>query len=136
MVFCQAEPQKDKLHIKRLAEWLVGTQTESGGWGYLEQSVSSDPSNSQFALLALYEAERQGILIPNSTWTKAEQYWTSRQAANGGWNYDSKFGAKPSISMTCAGVASLVVTRGKAGKEKNRITNGPVSYTHLRAHET
>ena len=127
MVFCQAEPQKDKLHIKRLAEWLVGTQTESGGWGYLEQSVSSDPSNSQFALLALYEAERQGILIPNSTWTKAEQYWTSRQAANGGWNYDSKFGAKPSISMTCAGVASLVVTRGKAGKEKNRITNGQVN---------
>ena len=127
MVFCQAEPQKDKLQIKKLAEWLVGTQTDSGGWGYLEASVSSDPSNSQFALLALHEAERQGILIPKSTWTKAEQYWTSRQAASGGWNYDSTFGPKPTISMTCAGVASLVVTRGKAGNDENRIVNGQVN---------
>ncbi len=127
MVFCQAEPQKDKLHIKRLAEWLVSTQTDSGGWGYLKTSVSSDPSNSQFALLALHDAERQGILIPKSTWEKAEQYWTSRQAGSGGWNYDSTFGPKASISMTCAGVASLVVTRGKAGSDKNRITNGEVN---------
>ncbi len=126
MVFCQAEPQRDKLVIKKLAEWLVGTQTDSGGWGYLETSVSSDPSNSQFALLALHEAERQGILIPQSTWTKAEQYWTTRQVADGGWNYDSAFGPKPTISMTCAGIASLVVTRGKAAVADARITNGQV----------
>ena len=127
MVFCQAEPQKDKLHIKRLAEWLINTQTDAGGWGYLETSVSSDPSNSQFALLSLHEAERQGILIPQTTWTKAEQYWVSRQAASGGWNYDSTFGPKPTISMTCAGIASLVVTQGKAGNDDHRIANGQVN---------
>ncbi len=126
MVFCQAEPQRDKLHIKRLAEWLVKTQNTEGGWGYLENSVSSDPSNSQFALLALHEAERQGILIPETTWGKAEQYWSSRQDPSGGWNYDSTFGPKPTISMTCAGIASLVVTRGKVRDLNNRINNGMV----------
>lgn len=126
MVFCQADPKRDKLHIKRLAEWLVNTQSESGGWGYLERSVSSDPSNSQFALLALHEAERQGILIPQTTWSQAEAYWASRQVPSGGWNYDSTFGPKPTISMTCAGIASLVVTRGKASQAEQRISNGQV----------
>ena len=108
------------------AEWLVNTQSESGGWGYLERSVSSDPSNSQFALLALHEAERQGILIPQTTWSQAEAYWASRQVPSGGWNYDSTFGPKPTISMTCAGIASLVVTRGKASQTEQRISNGQV----------
>ena len=77
-------------------------------------------------MLALHEAERQGILIPQTTWSQAEAYWASRQVPSGGWNYDSTFGPKPTISMTCAGIASLVVTRGKASQTEQRISNGQV----------
>jgi hypothetical protein len=127
MVFCQAEPQRDQLLIRRNAQWLINAQNPTnGGWGYRPELSSTDPSNSQFALLALHEAERQGSGIPPQTWHAANAYWSSRQHATGGWNYDSSFGPAPSVSMTCAGIASLVITQGKQVNIEQRIVDGKV----------
>jgi hypothetical protein len=127
MVFCQAEPQRDQLLIRRNAQWLINAQEPtSGGWGYGAKLPSIDPSNSQFALLALHEAERQGIGIPPQTWQAANAYWSSRQLGTGGWNYDSTFGPTPSVSMTCAGIASMVITQGKQVNIEQRIVDGKV----------
>ena len=64
MVFCRAEP-KNHLLIGRNVRWLEKTQNighePRGAWSY--PGVSGDNSNSQFAVLALYDAERVGIPV-------------------------------------------------------------------------
>ena len=71
MVLCTAEPEKDRLQISENVAWLQRNQVSdgprSGAWSYGESAESpggGDPSNTQFALLALYEAERLGNPSP------------------------------------------------------------------------
>lgn len=122
MVFCLAEPT-NKLLIERDAKWLESTQTTDGGefkgcWSY-GSSGGGDNSNAQFALLALHEAERVGIEINERTWRLAQDYWERSQNEDGSWGY------KPSHpgtgSMTCAGIASLVITRDSLSKGNAEI---------------
>lgn len=112
MVFCYANPNKYAQQIRRNTGWLVGAQRPSGGWSYGRELAggSSDPSNSQFALLALHEAQRVGVDLPREKWIevfgKAKSYWESKQNRDGSFSYTSGNG---SGSMTCAGIASLVI---------------------------
>ncbi len=108
MVFAAAEPNTDLGRLRQMVKILVDSQQDNGGWGYggiLPQSV--DPSNSQFALLALWEAQRVGIDIPQETLKKAQVYWSRLQTRSGGWEY---FANGSSGSMTCAGIGSLLIT--------------------------
>ena len=48
----------------------------------------ADNSNSQFALLALHEAERIGVPVKRETWTRAKAYWEDCQnPLDGSWGY-------------------------------------------------
>ncbi len=114
MVFCRAEPEKDRALIERNVRWLEQMQVKddpatAGGWGY--PTRSADNSNSQFALLALYEAERIGIPIENRTWRLAKAYWERLQNPDGSWGY--RPGLFGTGSMTAAGIASLVIINGQ-----------------------
>jgi hypothetical protein len=129
MVFCASEPKKDLLLIRRLAKWLEDTQITSGegkgGWSYpAAAAASGDESNSQFALLALFEAERAGIKVNERTWRLASQYWQSRQSADGSWGY---LGRPGSGSMTCAGITSLVIASGELHHGDATITGDQVN---------
>ncbi|MEZ6136764.1 MAG: DUF4159 domain-containing protein [Pirellulaceae bacterium] len=110
MVFCLANPNKYAVQIERNAKWLIENQKNHGGWGYPQGS--GDPSNSQFALLALHEAQRAGLDLPRATWkevfSKAQGYWQKLQNNDGGFSY-SGGESNGSGSMTCAGIASLVI---------------------------
>lgn len=114
MVLCRAEPKKDLLLISRNVKWLekhqVSDGPRKGAWSYPGQAAG-DNSNSQFALLALYEAERVGVDVSDKTWRLARAYWEEAQAPNGGWGYYP--GLPPTGSMTCAGIASMVITSDK-----------------------
>ena len=114
MVFCQADPVYYKVKITNLAGWLEASQIKDGdmkgGWHYGYQG-QGDNSNTQFAMLALHEAERAGVKVDEQTWRLAEQYWLKnpwRQKAEGSWGY---FGGGGSGSMTCAAIASLLIAR-------------------------
>jgi hypothetical protein len=90
MALCAARNRQDLEQIKQHALWLQNAQTASGGWGYEgNPNGPSDPSNSQFALLALHEAERFDVRIAGqikeSTWRKALKYWETRQNPTGSW---------------------------------------------------
>ena len=65
MVFARAEPDRDRVLIDRNVKWLESTQIAEGrtkGRGPIPASGGDgDNSNTQFALLALYEAERVGV---------------------------------------------------------------------------
>ncbi len=111
MALCAANPNRYATRLRANARWLIEQQLTDGGWDYGERGVSTDPSNSQFALLALHEAQRSGVVrFPEETWNKmfrrAKKYWENLQYNDGSFPYrgDGSRG-----SMTCAGIASLVI---------------------------
>ncbi len=125
MVFCLAEPQKDLLLIQRNAKRLEETQIKEGpwrgSWAYPGPLSGGDNSNSQFALLGLYEAERAGAKVQERTWQLTLEYWTSAQNANdGSFGYVKRQNGMEDAgtgSMTCAGISSLVVAAGRLATE-------------------
>lgn len=113
MVFCRAEPTKDLVQIHENVKWLERTQirdgARKGAWSY--PGSSGDNSNTQFAILALYEAERAGVKVSAQTWRLANAYWNDCQNDDGSWGYIK--GMAGTGSMTCAGITSLVITADK-----------------------
>jgi hypothetical protein len=128
MVFCAAEPNKDAALIRRNVEWLQSVQltegTRRGAWGYSGGRGNGDNSNSQFAVLALHEAERAGIAIRPEVWRNAWDYWVQDQKPDGSWGY---FAGEPSTgSMTSAGIASLIMCAGRVSAGDAQVVNGAV----------
>ena len=128
MVFCLAEPEKDRLLISRNAKWLESIQVtgedRKGSWGYSSGEGKGDNSNTQFAMLALYEAERVGVEISDQTWRLALNYWLDCQKPDGSWGYYKGFPS--SGSMTCAGIASVIIAAGQLGDEDARVVDGSI----------
>ncbi len=133
MALCAGQPEKDLLRITNLCKWLVQEQVQGGAnrgaWGY--PNTAGDPSNAQFALLALYEAERTleryEVLspIPPRTWQWALEYWENSQSQHtGGWGYMSS--NAPTGSMTSAGIASLIIANDRLDSSASRIQGGQV----------
>ncbi|MCE9528356.1 MAG: DUF4159 domain-containing protein [Planctomycetales bacterium] len=130
MAFCQADPARYKVKINELAMWLEATQIKEGknkgGWHYGTRG-DGDNSNTQFAMLALHEAERAGVKIKEQTWKLAEQYWLNnayRQKEQGSWSYFGEGGG--SGSMTCAAVASLIIARDHIGSGDAVVLDGRI----------
>jgi hypothetical protein len=128
MVFCAAEPEKDILLIRRNAQWLQGVQNtgeaNKGSWAYSDRQGAGDKSNSQFAMLALYDAERAGAEVSERTWRLALQYWQREQRPDGSWGY---FATQASTgSMTSAGVASMVIAAGRLTAGDATVESGSV----------
>ncbi|MEM1304816.1 MAG: prenyltransferase/squalene oxidase repeat-containing protein, partial [Planctomycetota bacterium] len=66
MALCAATPGRDRETIRKAVDWLEKTQVKEGrnvgAWSYSDTRLGEgDPSNSQFAVLALHEAERAGV---------------------------------------------------------------------------
>ncbi len=128
MVFCMADPKKYAGLIRRNVTWLIKTQKEKGtkfgSWGY--PYGDGDPSNSQFALLSLYEADLLGLQIPEDVWGDACRYWEKIQNMDGSWSYyyfPPEMGRQTpgSGSMTCAGIVSLLIAAEKSQLADARI---------------
>ncbi|MGD9645986.1 MAG: DUF4159 domain-containing protein [Pirellulales bacterium] len=113
MVFCAAEPQADAARIQALARWFEDTQIKiganRGAWSY--PRAMGDNSNTQFAMLALYEAERAGARVNTETWRMSLGYWKGCQNADGSWGYQP--GNPGTGSMTCAGITSYIIASGQ-----------------------
>ena len=140
MALCAADPQRDRLQIQEHVRWLQQAQAKEGvhqgGWSYSngQASNSSDPSNSQFALMALHEAEQAGIAVDRATFQRALDYWLKRQDAAGGWKYQPELAT--TLSMTCAGISSLVIASGNLGSGDARIVNNQVECCAQQSDET
>jgi len=111
--------------------WLTKNAARSGAaWGYGGPQRTGDNSCSQFALLALWEADRAGLDIDVNLLRAVEQTWISRQKEDGGWTYPGEPAAArksdSTLSMTSAGLASLFVCQDVLS-----LASGP--YRHQRA---
>ncbi len=124
MAFCAANPRQDLVQIQNNVNWLESIQQLEGQWNYTA-AAGGDNSNSQFALLALHEAERVGATVKQETWERAASYWKGCQNPGGSWGYrkgwDQGLG-----SMTCAGIAATVICDGRVDNPNAKIENGLV----------
>ncbi len=116
MAFCRADPERDRglilRNVQALERWQIKDGQNRGAWAYPEGP--GDNSNSQFALLALYEAERAGVKASAQTWQNAQRYWRQCQNADGSWGYMRSMPGTG--SMTTAGITSLVITADRLGE--------------------
>jgi len=107
--------QRDSPYRRQLEEdikWLSrGGTRHAGAWGYGGPQQTGDNSCSQFALLALWEADRAGVKIHPALIQSVERTWLRRQRKDGGWTYPGqpKVDAGSTVSMTTAGLASLFI---------------------------
>ncbi len=140
MVFARAQPEKDLLLIRDNVEWLEKTQIGSGkrdnrgpeawysgAWTYPFGHIGDDAdnSNSQFALLALHEAELVGVSAKDETWERAKKYWDKCQNPDGSWGY--KRGDRTGTgSMTCAGLTSLVIASNRVHEGDARVSGNHI----------
>lgn len=110
LALTRADPRRYRTRIAESAQFLVRAQRRgaqvSGMWTYTAApSKRADNSNTQFAMLGLYEALRAGLSVPAQVLRDAEAHYTRSQNPDGGWGY--RGGARSTGSMTAAGVASL-----------------------------
>lgn len=130
MVFAAADPKAYKPQINGMAGWLTEVQVSDdetkGGWSYTDRPGRADNSNTQFAMLALHEAERAGAKVPDHVWQKALNYWTSpgMQKADGSWGYEK--GHQSTGSMTCAGIASVIIAQDRLRTGDASILDGNI----------
>jgi hypothetical protein len=126
MALCAAEPKKDMLQIRRNIKWLEEKQIKEGqrkgAWSY--PGPAGDNSNSQFAVLALYDGQRVGVEVSRETWMLAAKYWSETQNDDGSWGY--VYGDAGTGSMTCAGIGGLAICLAALESGDATVRNGNV----------
>src|SRR5436190_2216057 len=132
MAFAQANPRKYALEIKKRATWIEGRQLRNdgkhkGGWRYIGNESMADNSSTQFAILALHEAEKAGFKAADQTWQLALNYWTQpgMQSPSGAFGYQVDQGDFTG-SMTCAGIASLIMARDRLQQGDAKVVDGHI----------
>ncbi len=125
MALAEARNAQDRPLIEANVKWLLEARVKKAGqfigWGYENraESMTSDASNSQYAMLALWYARQAGVKIDREVWVGIQNYYTRSQSKDGWWNYSLDYGPtdkdRPSLTMTVAGLCGLTI----AGMELN-----------------
>ena len=138
MVFAQADPDRYKVQLLDNVQWLERAQIQPGdrvkwpgSWTYDEIKTSQgDNSNTQYALLGLHAASEAGIPVRPQVWALSRQYWEIAQRQNGfdrgGWGYYPGDQQAASASMTCAGVASMIICGSKRYEGRETINGDQI----------
>ncbi|MHC4579526.1 MAG: hypothetical protein ACYTED_19225 [Planctomycetota bacterium] len=102
-----------KPQLEALALELVRGQLDNGQWTYhcryADRPAAGDNSNTQFAILGLRAARRAGVTVPHEVWTRTARFWLGATNPYGGWGYGPKRSFHHEMSMTAAGIATLVI---------------------------
>ena len=96
--------------MEAVGSYLMRKQKANGSWDY-EHRTAGDTSISQYAVLGLWECENSGVSVPPALWDRAAQWYLSSQGAGGSWNYHRDESGAETVSMTAAGVGSLLICR-------------------------
>lgn len=100
--------------LTAVAQYLIDHQLETGAWDYFNRGTYGDTSVTQYALLGLWTAAREGIPIPQATWERAGLWLLKHQMSEGSFNYvpgttQGEGLGKPTLSMTGGGASSLLI---------------------------
>ena len=129
MTLCRAGMASDIALIRRNVQWLERAQkaegADRGAWGYHQRhgtGPTCDNSNTQFALLALYDAQQFGSPVNPETWKQALLYWERTKNVDGSWGYHQ--GNSGTGSMTCAGISSLLIAGASVNSDDAKADGG------------
>ncbi len=122
-ILYQENPERYRKLIDAYATMLATSQHDSGEtsgeWGYRLATLPNAPpprvtvdswgdkSNTQFALLGLYNAQRSGFQVPKIVWQRSAEHYLKSQFIDGGWGYMPQLRPQPYANMTVAGTISL-----------------------------
>jgi hypothetical protein len=73
----------------------------------IRMSGNWDNSNSQYGLFGVWSGAQANIAVPLSYWKEIESHWDGCANPDGSWPYQT--GPGGTFTMTCAGIASLLV---------------------------
>lgn len=109
------DPERYRTQLETLRDYFVRNQRASGGWDYphVFADPSGDTSITQYAILGLWAAQRAGLAVPASTWSRAGRFFQETQRPDGTFTYhpfESSFQrVSGTPSMTAAGLGSVLV---------------------------
>lgn len=121
MALSEARQKEDLIKIQDYCDWLISTAVRSKGkiigWSYPVENnnISTDGSNTQYALLGLYAGKLAGVKIKDEIWQEIRDLYLqsgkdeSKSVTH--WSYSSGLGNKASFSMTTAGICGLLIAR-------------------------
>ncbi|MCC7349282.1 MAG: DUF4159 domain-containing protein [Phycisphaerales bacterium] len=92
------------LEVAQVGTYTYGLPT---GEQRPSRSIRWDHSNTQYGQLGVWAGADAGLSIPSSYWNDVQAHWDDTQHPTGGWGYERQ--NDPTLTMTCAGVASLFV---------------------------
>jgi len=108
MVLANLDADSRRAELGLVARYLISRQKANGSWDY-DHRTSGDTSISQYAILGLWEASNSGADVPPSVFDRAAYWFMSTQGAGGGWAYHRDENGPDTLSMTAAGVGSLLI---------------------------
>lgn len=121
MAFAQAGEAEDRQRIQRNVRWLIEAQQPTG-WSYTKAG-GTDNSNTQYAVLGLHAGIEAGVEVDKAALERIRKYMLAAQAG-GGWSYKS--GARPTMTMTCAGLCNLMITGMDLDVSKQHMDGGVI----------
>jgi hypothetical protein len=121
MVFANLDAAGYRDLIDAVASYLKGRQNANGSWDYSGRD-DGDTSISQYAVLGMWECENAGANVSPSVWDRAAQWYLEAERAGGGWNYHRDGGNPETVSMTAAGVGSLMICRRQLDRYRQKRT--------------
>jgi hypothetical protein len=146
LVFAEANLPEDKKLLRDNVKWLVDTRVMRDGkllgWNYYYEprSATTDASNSQYAVLALWSAKQAGEEVSDEVWKSIRQYYRDTQDPKlGGWEYSPQSSSSPSrgstLTMTTAGVCGLLIAAMELPTEREAFASagGPATNCGLYA---
>ncbi len=92
--------------LLQLRDFLQQAQKRHGGYGYLNQETG-DTSQTQYAMLAMWALQRNGIDVPNDMIDACMRYMLITQDNTGAWGYQTKFSSNGQYNGTDAVTKSL-----------------------------
>ncbi len=94
--------------IQSAAKWLENNvNPKFDFWGY--PKGTPDLSNTQYAVLGLWTAERHGYKVRRRTWIELAKGVMKEQVKNGGFRYRFNYENYSTGSMTTAGITCLAI---------------------------
>ncbi|MBI1372010.1 MAG: DUF4159 domain-containing protein [Phycisphaera sp.] len=111
--------EKLREDVYTLDQWKAppaGAQNGAIGWAYGYRMGPVHTSTGQYGVLGFWEGAKRGLPISKDAWNGIEAYYTTGQNDDGGWGYAYKGESK--LSMTCAGLTCLYITRDYAHRDE------------------
>jgi hypothetical protein len=115
MVLANLDSESRRSELGMVASYLMSRQKANGSWDY-DNRTAGDTSISQYAVLGLWEADNAGADVPPTVYDRAARWFMSTQGAGGGWTYHRDQSTPETISMTAAGVGSLLICQRQLGQ--------------------